>query len=78
MNLGTLFVGDTDQQLIDVHAHFLTESYVDAARAAGHVRPDGMAGWPKWCGRRASAADGPLGRGHRNAVDFLARYLLWR
>ena len=41
-------VADTDQQLIDVHAHFLTESYVSAARAAGHVHPDGMAGWPKW------------------------------
>ena len=48
MDLSTLFVGDTDQQLIDVHAHFLTESYVNAARAAGHVHPDGMAGWPKW------------------------------
>ena len=41
-------VADTDQQLIDVHAHFLTDSYVSAARAAGHVHPDGMAGWPKW------------------------------
>ena len=30
MDLSTLFVGDTDQQLIDVHAHFLTESYVNA------------------------------------------------
>ena len=48
MDLSTLFVGDTDQQLIDVHAHFLTESYVNAARAAGHVHPDGMADWPKW------------------------------
>ena len=41
-------VAETDQQLIDVHAHFLTDSYVSAARAAGHVHPDGMAGWPKW------------------------------
>jgi 6-methylsalicylate decarboxylase len=41
-------VTDTDEQLIDVHAHFLTDAYVVAARAAGHVHPDGMAGWPIW------------------------------
>ena len=41
-------VTDTDQQLIDVHAHFLTDAYVSAARAAGHIHPDGMAGWPTW------------------------------
>jgi hypothetical protein len=41
-------VTDTDEQLIDVHAHFLTDAYVIAARAAGHVHPDGMAGWPNW------------------------------
>jgi hypothetical protein len=23
-------------------------AYVFAARAAGHVHPDGMAGWPNW------------------------------
>ena len=28
--------------LIDVHAHFTTEMYIVAARAAGHVRADGM------------------------------------
>jgi predicted TIM-barrel fold metal-dependent hydrolase len=39
---------DTPDQLIDVHAHFLTDSYVEAARAAGHTRPDGMPGWPAW------------------------------
>jgi 6-methylsalicylate decarboxylase len=39
---------DTDEQLTDVHAHFLTDAYVIAARAAGHVHPDGMAGWPSW------------------------------
>jgi predicted TIM-barrel fold metal-dependent hydrolase len=33
---------------IDVHAHFVTEAYVAAAQAAGHVRPNGMPGWPKW------------------------------
>src|SRR4029077_10917695 len=26
----------------------LTDAYVIAARAAGHVHPDGMAGWPTW------------------------------
>ena len=33
---------------IDVHAHFVTESYVEQASAAGHERPDGMAAWPAW------------------------------
>jgi predicted TIM-barrel fold metal-dependent hydrolase len=34
--------------LIDVHSHFVTNRYVEAARAAGHTRPDGMGGWPHW------------------------------
>ncbi|CAN5778439.1 hypothetical protein BH09ACT7_BH09ACT7_42180 [soil metagenome] len=34
--------------LVDVHAHFLTEHYVDAAKAAGIEQPDGMPGWPSW------------------------------
>lgn len=34
--------------LIDLHSHFVTPSYVDAARAAGHAHPDGMPGWPDW------------------------------
>jgi 6-methylsalicylate decarboxylase len=34
--------------LVDVHAHFLTDAYVSAARAAGHEHPDGMPGWPSW------------------------------
>jgi predicted TIM-barrel fold metal-dependent hydrolase len=34
--------------LVDVHAHFLTDRYVDAARAAGISEPDGMPGWPSW------------------------------
>jgi 6-methylsalicylate decarboxylase len=34
--------------LIDVHAHFLTDDYVAAARAAGHEHPDNMPGWPSW------------------------------
>ncbi|MFJ5775197.1 amidohydrolase family protein [Streptomyces sp. NPDC093094] len=37
-----------DEQLIDVHAHFVTPSYVEAAVAAGHTRPDGMPGYPHW------------------------------
>jgi predicted TIM-barrel fold metal-dependent hydrolase len=41
-------VTKTDQLLIDVHAHFLTDAYVSAARDAGHIHPDGMAGWPHW------------------------------
>ncbi len=38
----------SDAGLVDVHAHFLTEQYVAAAVAAGHVRPDGMPAWPAW------------------------------
>ncbi|RSM44201.1 amidohydrolase [Amycolatopsis balhimycina DSM 5908] len=34
--------------LIDVHAHFVTESYVRQATAAGHAHPDGMGRWPTW------------------------------
>ncbi|MFJ9173692.1 amidohydrolase family protein [Streptomyces sp. NPDC102360] len=35
-------------ELIDVHAHFVTDSYVAAAKAGGHTHPDGMPGWPSW------------------------------
>ncbi|MDN3355803.1 amidohydrolase family protein [Actinomadura sp. DC4] len=36
--------------LVDVHAHFTTGRYVEAAEAAGHREPDGMpeAHWPRW------------------------------
>jgi hypothetical protein len=34
--------------LIDVHAHYLTDRYVDAAKAAGVIHPHGMPGWPTW------------------------------
>ncbi|MCO5994135.1 amidohydrolase family protein [Actinoallomurus rhizosphaericola] len=34
--------------LVDVHAHFVTDEYVAAAKAAGHLLPDGMPGWPRW------------------------------
>lgn len=33
---------------VDVHAHFLPDFYVAAARAAGHDVPEGMPGWPPW------------------------------
>lgn len=36
------------EQLVDVHAHFVTHGYVAAAQAAGHPRPDGMPGYPTW------------------------------
>lgn len=38
----------TSNGLVDVHAHFVTESYVAAARSAGIEHPDGMPGWPAW------------------------------
>jgi predicted TIM-barrel fold metal-dependent hydrolase len=34
--------------LVDVHAHFLTDHYVQAAKDAGHIHPDGVPGWPTW------------------------------
>ncbi|WP_131814990.1 hypothetical protein [Mycolicibacterium porcinum] len=34
--------------LVDVHAHFLTDDYVDTAIAAGIEHPDGMPQWPSW------------------------------
>ncbi|MFF4346201.1 amidohydrolase family protein [Streptomyces sp. NPDC001530] len=36
------------EQLVDVHAHFVTSAYVEAATAAGFVQPDGMRGFPTW------------------------------
>ncbi|MFC9835495.1 amidohydrolase family protein [Rhodococcus sp. NPDC127530] len=36
------------ESLIDVHAHFVTDRYVNAAKTAGHQHPDGMPGWPTW------------------------------
>lgn len=36
------------EPLIDIHAHFLTEHYVAAAKDAGHTTPDGMSAWPSW------------------------------
>ena len=35
-------------EFVDVHAHFVTKSYVEQATAAGHGQPDGMARWPVW------------------------------
>jgi predicted TIM-barrel fold metal-dependent hydrolase len=36
--------------LIDVHAHFTTDRYIELAKAAGHRQADGMpeAYWPRW------------------------------
>lgn len=38
----------TSTPLIDIHAHFVTDDYVAAARSAGIEHPDGMPGWPTW------------------------------
>jgi predicted TIM-barrel fold metal-dependent hydrolase len=38
--------------LVDVHAHFLTNHYVQAAKDAGHLHPDGGPGWPTWSSAR--------------------------
>jgi predicted TIM-barrel fold metal-dependent hydrolase len=39
--------------LVDVHAHFTTSHYLEAAKAAGHVLPAGMPEdyWPRWSAR---------------------------
>lgn len=34
--------------LVDVHAHFVTDSYIAAGQAAGIISPDGMPGWASW------------------------------
>lgn len=39
---------NTPPLLVDVHAHFLTPRYLQEAKDAGHLRPDGMAAWPTW------------------------------
>ena len=33
---------------VDIHAHFVTDQYVAAARAAGITHPDGMPSWPNF------------------------------
>ncbi|MEU6478027.1 amidohydrolase family protein [Streptomyces sp. NPDC047017] len=38
----------TPTGFVDVHAHYVTDGYVGAARAAGIEHPDGMPGWPAW------------------------------
>jgi predicted TIM-barrel fold metal-dependent hydrolase len=35
------------ERIIDVHAHFVTDHYITAAKAAGHQLPDGMP-WASW------------------------------
>ncbi|KOG70101.1 amidohydrolase family protein [Streptomyces flaveolus] len=46
MNGGLVHV--SAEPLVDVHAHFVTPAYVEAAQAAGHRQPDGMRGYPAW------------------------------
>ncbi|WP_416966715.1 amidohydrolase family protein [Streptomyces sp. 4F14] len=38
--------------LVDFHAHFVTDSYIRKASAAGHQSPDGVAAWPSWSAER--------------------------
>ncbi len=45
---GTADRGAHDGPFIDVHAHFVSASYVRQATAAGHAHPDGMGQWPVW------------------------------
>ncbi len=50
--------------LVDVHSHFVTDSYIAAARSAGHDRPDGMPAWPTW------SADDHLNLMEHNGIDI--------
>ncbi|MTD53044.1 amidohydrolase family protein [Amycolatopsis pithecellobii] len=34
--------------LVDVHAHFVTDEYIAAAKQGGHRVPDNMPAWPAW------------------------------
>lgn len=38
------------ENLVDVHAHFTTDHYIETAKASGHAQADGMpeAFWPRW------------------------------
>jgi predicted TIM-barrel fold metal-dependent hydrolase len=38
--------------LVDVHAHFLTDRYLEEASRSGHALPDGMPAWPAWNAER--------------------------
>ncbi|MCX0275215.1 amidohydrolase [Nocardia zapadnayensis] len=40
----------TANGLVDVHAHFTTRDYIESAKAAGRIEPDGMPEdfWPQW------------------------------
>ena len=41
-------MSNTPTPLVDVHAHFVTDSYMNQAKAAGYQYPDGMSAWPAW------------------------------
>jgi hypothetical protein len=57
---------------IDVHSHFLPDCYREAATAAGHAQPDGIAELPVWTAaghvavmdRRGIATGSWSARGH--------------
>jgi 6-methylsalicylate decarboxylase len=44
--------GQPAAPLVDVHAHFLTGEYVDAAIAEDIQHPDGMPQWPSWSAKQ--------------------------
>ncbi len=37
-----------EPSLLDIHAHYVPPAYREAAVAAGHSQPDGMAALPEW------------------------------
>ncbi|OMI36783.1 amidohydrolase family protein [Streptomyces sparsogenes] len=58
----------TPGSLVDVHAHFVTDAYLAAARDAGLIHPDGMAAWASWSAEEHLA----LMDEHRIATAFLS------
>ncbi len=57
---------------VDVHAHFLTDSYVRQATAAGHEHPGRDGPVAHLVGRGTPGVDGPQRHRHRRAVDVVA------
>ena len=41
-------MADAADGWIDVHAHFTTPEYIEAASVSGYASPDGMRGYPSW------------------------------
>ena len=68
----------TAAHLIDVHAHFVTDEYLEAARRAGYIYPDGMPGWPSWDATTHLELNGPPPHRPFASIDLFSRRPLRR